>query len=349
MGTVYFLFALVYQLCVCKYVSAACGRPSQVINAYVVNGKVVYEPGEEATYSCVPGYIGRGNNKLICPKNGIWGNPKIQCEARTCSFPKTLENGEMQATELKFGKQIYYRCNEGFIFRGSRNSTCQADGTWSAQNQVCEPVQCSPPITPINGKIIFHDTTQTNHIFIFGDMISYECRQGLALIGNETGFCLASGKWTNAPQCEDVKCPAPPKIVNGFLVFGFKHKYNFGETVEYGCIQSYILDGSREAVCQKTAHWTEIPSCKAPCIISVNKGRIFYHGVKIWLNQLPDKRIMHAENVAFYCMNKNNKCGFPVLTQCIDGTVIIPSCFEEPSAFTYQIRYRSLPSEIKQC
>ncbi|XP_032900024.1 beta-2-glycoprotein 1 isoform X2 [Amblyraja radiata] len=349
MGTVYFLLALVYQLCVCKYVSAACGRPSDVINAYVVNGKMAYEPGEEATYSCVPGYVGHGYNKLICPKSGIWGKSKIQCELRTCSLPKMLENGELHATEFKFGKQIYYHCNEGFIFRGSSNSTCQADGTWSAQNQVCEPVQCSPPIAPINGKVGFHPTGQTKNIFIFGDIISYECRQGLALIGNETGFCLASGNWTNAPQCKDVKCPTPPNIVNGFLVFSFKTKYNFGETIHFGCKANYILDGPREVVCQKTAHWTKLPSCKAPCNMPVKRGRIFYNGQKIWVARLPNNRILHAESVAFYCKNEEKNCGYPVLTQCIDGTVIIPSCFEEPSTSYYTFMYRHLPSEIKQC
>ncbi|XP_051889044.1 beta-2-glycoprotein 1-like [Pristis pectinata] len=348
MVTIYFLFALVYQLCVCKYVSAACGGPPELNNAHVVNGKKVYEPGEEVVYSCNPGYAGHGYNKLVCPKAGIWNRPKLHCEPRSCPVPKMLENGEMHATEFKLGKQVYYHCNEGFILRGKMNSTCQADGTWSDQQQFCEPVQCSPPTVPINGKVKFHPTHRPNNISVFGDVITYECMQGLALIGNETGFCQANGKWSNAPQCKEVKCPPPPKIVNGFMVFAFKNKYNFGESVEYGCIPNYVLDGPREVTCQKTARWTEIPSCQAPCTISI-RGRIFYNGKKIWSENLPDKRILHRERVAFYCYDKQRKCGYPVLTQCIDSRLQIPSCYQEPSYLTYQVRAKSLPSEIKQC
>lgn len=349
MVTIYILFALVYQLCLCEYVSAACGRPPDVNNARVVNGKSVYEPGEEAVYACVHGYIGHGYNKLPCPKTGVWGRSKFQCEPRSCPTPNMLENGEMHATEFKFGNQVYYHCNEGFILRGTMNSTCLADGTWSDQQQFCEPVQCSTPTVPINGKVKFHPTGRPDNISIFGDVISYECRKGLALIGNETGFCRANGKWTNAPQCKEVNCPAPPSIANGFMVFAYQINYNFGDPIEYGCLENYILQGAREITCQKTGHWTKLPICQAPCIISVNRGRIFYNGRKIWLGDLPKKRILHGESVAFYCYNKQGKCGYPVLTQCVDSRVEIPSCFEEPTKAYYAVLYRSLPSEINQC
>ncbi|XP_062886696.1 beta-2-glycoprotein 1-like [Mobula hypostoma] len=349
MVSIYILFALVYQLFVCKYVSAACGRPPELKNGHVMNGKKVYEPGEEAVYSCNTGYAGFGYNKLVCPKTGIWSRPKLQCEPRSCPVPKMLENGEVQATEFKLGKQVYYHCNEGFILRGKRNSTCLADGTWSDQQQFCEPVQCLPAPVPINGKIVSYSTQRPYNISVFGDMIKYECSKGLALFGNETAFCLASGSWSKTPQCKEVKCPSPPNIVNGFLVFAFKHKYNVGESVDYGCIENYIIEGAREVTCQKTAEWTPIPSCRAPCTIPFKRGRIFYSGKKIWVEDLPEKRILHKERIAVYCYNKERKCGYPVLTQCIDSQIQIPSCFKEPSAFSYNLKYRSLPSEINQC
>ncbi|XP_067914603.1 beta-2-glycoprotein 1-like isoform X2 [Heterodontus francisci] len=291
MLTKYFLFALVYQLHFCEYVSAA----------------------------------------------------------RSCPVPKMLENGEMHATDFKFGNVVYYNCIEGYILKGLNRSTCLSDGTWSDQQQSCEPVQC-PPHTPLeNGKINLHHTGRSNTASVFGDMIVYECTKGLALIGNETGFCLANGKWTNAPQCKEVKCGFPPKIVNGFMVFALKISYNYRESIEYGCIANYILDGSRQITCEKTGNWTTQPMCRAPCILPIKRGRIFYNLEKIWIGDLPKKRILHKERVAFYCKNKQRKCGYPVLTQCIDGNIEIPSCFEEPSHFSYTFRSGSLPSEIAQC
>ncbi|XP_078385160.1 beta-2-glycoprotein 1-like [Cetorhinus maximus] len=349
MITKYFLLALVYQLCFCEYVSAACGRPPEVNNANVINGKKVYEPGEEAVYSCLLGYRGHGFNKLVCPKNGVWNRPKINCLPRSCPVPKLLENGEMHATEFTFRNNVYYNCNAGYILRGLNSSTCLHDGTWSDQQQSCEPVQCPPPIPPVNGRVNFRTTGQPKAVSVFGDMISYECKEHLALIGNETGFCLANGKWTNAPQCKEVKCGMPPKVVNGFMVFAFKQSYNYGDYIDYGCVENYILDGSRRILCGKTGNWTEKPMCRAPCILPVNRARIFYNGMKLWIDDLPKKRVLHKERVAFYCKDKKNKCGYPVLTQCIDGKIETPACYDEPSAFTYKFGYRSLPSEITQC
>ncbi|GCB63233.1 hypothetical protein scyTo_0011586, partial [Scyliorhinus torazame] len=113
MITKYFLLALVYQLCFCDYVSAACGRPPGVNNANVMDGKRVYEPGEEVVYSCLRGYRGQGFSKLVCPKNGVWNRPKLRCEPRSCPVPKLVENGEMHATDFIYGKQVHYICNEG--------------------------------------------------------------------------------------------------------------------------------------------------------------------------------------------------------------------------------------------
>ncbi|XP_072339851.1 beta-2-glycoprotein 1-like [Scyliorhinus torazame] len=349
MITKYFLLALVYQLCFCDYVSAACGRPPGVNNANVMDGKRVYEPGEEVVYSCLRGYRGQGFSKLVCPKNGVWNRPKLRCEPRSCPVPKLVENGEMHATDFIYGKQVHYICNEGYILKGLNHSTCLHDGTWSDQQRSCEPVQCPPPIPPENGKVIFRNTDMSNTVPVFGDIIFYECKKGLALIGNETGFCQANSKWTNAPQCKEVKCGFPPKIVNGFMVFALKKVYNYRDLIDYGCIENYILDGSRGITCEKTGNWTDKPMCRAPCILPVKRARIFYNGEKLWIDDLPKKRVLHKERVAFYCLNKEHNCGYPVLTQCIDSKIEIPSCFEEPSGFTYQIRFRSLPSEITQC
>uniref|UniRef100_UPI00398E76D3 beta-2-glycoprotein 1-like n=1 Tax=Pristiophorus japonicus TaxID=55135 RepID=UPI00398E76D3 len=331
------------------WIIPACGKPPNVNNANVVNGKKVYEPGEEVMYSCMSGYAGFGLNRLICPKSGVWGQPKIKCAPKSCHVPYMLENGEMQATDFKFGREVYYKCNEGFKLKGLNRSTCLSDGTWSDQQRSCEPIQCSPPTPPKNGKIRLHPTGRPNKVSVFGDMIFYECMEGLALIGNETGFCLANGNWTNSPQCKEVKCVPPPKIVNGFLVFALKRSYNFKESVEFGCIENYILDGSRAITCEKTGNWTPKPMCRAPCILPVKRARIFYNGKKLWIDDLSKKRILHAERVAFYCKNKERNCGYPVLAQCIDSKVQLPSCFEEPSKISYNLYYRSLPSEIAQC
>lgn len=48
----------------------------------------------------------------------------------------------------------------------------------------------------------------------------------------------------------------------------------------------------------------------------------------MWIEDFKPNRLQHNEYVAVYCMNKEKKCGYPVATQCIDGTLKIPECFE---------------------
>eukprot|EP00062_Callorhinchus_milii_P004728 gi/632943404/ref/XP_007886930.1/ PREDICTED: beta-2-glycoprotein 1 [Callorhinchus milii] len=344
----YFLFAAVYRVCFFEPVQAACGTPPLIVNAHVVGVKVIYEPGEEAVYSCNVGYMGIGRNRIVCPKNARWNKPGIKCEPKPCPIPQVLENGMMHSTEFKFGKTVYYSCNEGYILRGKNSSYCQSDTMWSDLQRSCEPVRCSPPTLPMYGSIKFSNPHGATDIPVFGESVTYSCNQGLALIGNETSFCLASGKWSQAPVCKEVKCPSPQKIVNGFLVFALKRNYNYLESVQYGCVQNYVLDGSRDVTCQKSGNWTHVPVCRAACILSVNRARIFYKGKKLWIKNLPSKRVQHREMVAFYCEDKKHNCGYPVLTQCIDGKIEAPSCFQEPSAAAYMFNWK-LPSEITQC
>uniref|UniRef100_A0A0E9RPN3 Beta-2-glycoprotein-1 fifth domain-containing protein n=1 Tax=Anguilla anguilla TaxID=7936 RepID=A0A0E9RPN3_ANGAN len=53
--------------------------------------------------------------------------------------------------------------------------------------------------------------------------------------------------------------------------------------------------------------------------------------------------------LAVYCKNEEKECGYPVVTRCVDGTLKIPECFKEPGRVTYNMRPKTLPSEIKMC
>lgn len=51
----------------------------------------------------------------------------------------------------------------------------------------------------------------------------------------------------------------------------------------------------------------------------------------MWIADLKPNRVLHGEHVALYCMNKADRCGYPVVTTCNDGTLPIPECFEGKS------------------
>ncbi|MBN3299109.1 APOH protein, partial [Amia calva] len=195
----------------------------------------------------------------------------------------------------------------------------------------------------IHTKMFSDNTTQ------FGDTVRYDCSPPYVLFGSEIGTCQANGNWTEMPECRVVTCPYPPKIQNGFMQFAVMREHGYQESIKYGCNPEYFLDGPSEIRCEKTGSWSVLPVCRASCIVGIQRGRIFYNAKKIWIEDLPQKKVQHSDHVAFYCKNKEKNCGYPVVTQCFDGTLKIPECFEEPSAMTYKFQSKKLPSEIQMC
>lgn len=69
-------------------------------------------------------------------------------------------------------------------------------------------------------------------------------------------------------------------------------------------------------------------SLVAPCTVSIQRGRILYKEKKMWIADFQPNVVLHKETVSVYCMDKDRKCGYAMSTQCIDGTLKIPECFE---------------------
>ncbi|KAL2087240.1 hypothetical protein ACEWY4_018299 [Coilia grayii] len=340
-------------LCVCVYVCAptclVCGRPVALGEVEVEALQRVYEPGEEAVLSCAEGYSRAGGSRIIvCTTTGEWSKMSLKCTPKSCPPPDDLAHGTAEFTNILYKSTINYTCDEGYIMNGTNTSTCMHDGKWSSPSPVCEPVTCGLAPIPSYAKVIY-DKKPVGDIVTYGFGGQYECNPPLALFGNERAYCAANGSWTEPPTCRAVVCPAPTGIPHGFITFAVMREHGYKERVKYGCDQHYVLDGAAEVECEKTGQWSQKPVCRAPCSVSIKRGRIFYNGNKIWIEDFKPNRLLHSEYVVVYCMNKEKKCGYPVATQCIDGTLKIPECYEEPSGTTYNLHSKSLPSEIKMC
>ena len=53
-----------------------------------------------------------------------------------------------------------------------------------------------------------------------------------------------------------------------------------------------------------------------------------YNAQKKWIEDFEPNRVLHSEYVAVYCLNEEKECGYPVASQCVDGTLKIPECFK---------------------
>ncbi|XP_010887633.2 beta-2-glycoprotein 1 [Esox lucius] len=308
-----------------------------------------YSPGDMVALSCKIGYTTfTGSRHIVCTASGEWTKLRFKCSSISCSLPEALDHGDMELMDIQYQSAINYTCHEGYTLQGASTIKCLADGEWSEPHPKCLPVNCGLPPIPKLGKAVY-DRVFTGNTTVFGFGVTYQCLNPLVLIGNERGMCLSNGKWTEPPECKFVSCPAPKGIPNGYMTTDAKREHGYKETVRYGCNLDYVLEGPLEIECLKTGDWSEKPTCQASCSVDIKRGRILYRGKKIWIENFTPNKVSHKELVSFYCMNEEKKCGYAVSSQCIDATLKIPECFEEPGKWSYLAYSSYLPSEIKQC
>ncbi|XP_063307067.1 complement receptor type 1-like isoform X1 [Pelobates fuscus] len=224
----------------------------------------VFIKGQEVEYSCRPGYrrAPRTVTKITCQEDFTWSAPEEFCIRKSCSNPGEIENGEMLAENFLFGSRVTYTCNEGFRMITRRNyRDCQADGTWTNELPVCDAQICTPPDTSGNLAII-----SPKDQYQYLDSISYECKNGLELIGTAYSHCTANGTWgSSPPECKGVNCPEPV-VPNSVKESGFvgPYKLNFGVT--FKCKEVNIMIGSSSVKCNADSQWTpELPQCVDGC------------------------------------------------------------------------------------
>ncbi|XP_074555483.1 beta-2-glycoprotein 1-like [Halichoeres trimaculatus] len=327
----------------------ACFRPQLPENVETEGLQRFFNPGAELALSCKKGYTPiSGPRKIVCAASGQWTQTKYKCIPKHCPYPDDLSNGEVEYEETVYQSIINYTCHEGYVMTGASSAECLANGTWSTPAPQCTAVTCGLAPIPLNGMIVY-DRIVRGNTTDFGVGVTYKCHLPYAVIGEARAECTASGHWTKTPECQVVTCPPPEDIDRGYMSVSEQGDFYFMDTVRYGCNGDYVLEGSLEVVCQQNGNWSEKPSCMAPCSVDIQKARVLYKGRKIWIKDLDPKKILHREMISVFCMDKTRKCGYAVPTQCTDGKLIIPECFEEPRGADYILRSSSLPSEIQQC
>ncbi|KAM9856685.1 beta-2-glycoprotein 1-like [Aulostomus maculatus] len=326
-----------------------CPRPQLAANIVVEGLQRYFNPGEEIVLHCKQGYTPvSGPRKIVCALTGEWTATKLMCLPKRCPYPDPLAHGDVYYEDNVYQSTINYTCHEGHTLIGESTSECLANGTWSQSVPLCQPMSCGLAPIPQFGMIVYDKRIRGNTTY-FGIGGTYKCLPPYVLIGEARAECNADGTWSKTPECRVVTCPPPENIDRGYMSINEDRDFHFMETLKYGCLGHYVLEGNLQVVCQKNGAWSEKPSCKAPCRVNIQRGRILYKGRNLWIKDLQPNRVLHKEIVSVYCMNKARSCGYAVSTQCIDGKLIIPECFEVPSSIDYNLYSGSLPSEIQQC
>ncbi|XP_060636401.1 beta-2-glycoprotein 1-like [Anolis sagrei] len=270
----------------------------------------------------------------------------------SCPWPVMIDNAETQVAQESnmFGDFMRVTCHPGFIMDHGQDvamSRCQGDGKWSF-TAPCEDILnlssvCKPPPEIENG---FYEGGP----YKVGKEVTYECNYGYQLEGASTLLCQENEEWSHAaPTCRPVNCSQPPNIAHATLVAVHKPEHPVGTVIYYLCNKDFYLDGSERVVCLENGSWSQLPHCRARCPISAQRSRVIYNGHKLWINEIPSGLVHHGETVKFFCRGQNKTCSFEAESQCFDGVLKTPDCYDEPTYLQYHLFPKRVVSEIPAC
>ncbi|XP_069824069.1 complement factor H-related protein 2-like [Dendropsophus ebraccatus] len=126
------------------------------------------------------------------------------------------------------------------------------------------------------------------------------------------------------------ECGPPPAILYGDLVEPRKEKYTSGDTVEYGCLINYVLEGNRIVKCVEDV-WEELPICQGPCI--VEEKVMIENNIELKWNDT-QQISLHGSTVEFTCsIGYASPPGMSMRIVCTNIKLDYPKCFAAKAAW----------------
>ena len=229
-----------------KCTPGSCGPAPTVAHAYV-NGNNL-SLGGLVFYSCKSGYRLNGNNLLECASTLKWKGDLPTCDMISCGIVPVIPHASTIVTLTTLGSQASYKCNHGYVLRGSAVVECVANRTWMyTKKPECVPIDCGPPPAIPNSGVKAPAT-------VLASVATYFCTEGYRMHGKPTVTCRTDGNWTDAAiDCKLVQCPTPHAPNHG-ATSGVD--FRFDNQVLYSCDKGYQLVGEVERKCLSTGAWS---------------------------------------------------------------------------------------------
>nr|XP_013816383.1 PREDICTED: coagulation factor XIII B chain-like [Apteryx mantelli mantelli] len=356
---------------VCEDIRNKCPPPPRLPHTYIITVLRTYHNGDKVHIQCQSNFEMRGTEEIQCEK-GKWTSPPIcigtmdkwesepppSLEADTairanktyhredmntqqnCTSPPVIRNGILLGpllTSYKNGSSVEYSCQHYHFLNGPSTVYCE-QGNWTQQPTcldfyILEP--CTLDATNMNSNNIELKWKQEELIFLHGDLIEFECKQGYSFPQttiSSPGRTQCNHGRVKYPKCiakaPMEKCGSPPSIENGALTLPPLTEYDSGSSVQYSCSDYHSLQGSERIYCSE-GQWTSPPVCIEPCTLSKNemeKNNVVLE--RFYANQV---YFYHGDFVGFSC--KQNHSGVESGTtlfrvQCKRGQLMYPRCVE---------------------
>ncbi|XP_011871381.1 PREDICTED: sushi, von Willebrand factor type A, EGF and pentraxin domain-containing protein 1-like [Vollenhovia emeryi] len=161
----------------------------------------------------------------------------------------------------------------------------------SDSTDVCDR-SCAPPQIPEYGYIDDgNNTGDVNDRRAINSVVTFKCRHGYILEGDERSICLSNTRWSAIPSCKPVTCEKPPVLANAVLrndVSGTRN-YTFGNMISYQCVPGYRVFGQASPRCLGSGQWSRLNgrcskiSCGKP---QIQQGVALYGRSYLFQDQL---------------------------------------------------------------
>ncbi|XP_060565067.1 fibropellin-1-like isoform X2 [Ruditapes philippinarum] len=209
-----------------------------------------------AVFQCNNGYDMAGAASLECLEDGSWDSAKPTCNIKDCGFLTNPANGAVDNSEgTTYLSNALFTCNIGYTLVGSSTRRCQASGTWSGTDPVCQINDCGVLTNPANGNVDISSGTS------YGNTASYSCDAGFELNGVLQRTCQADSSWSSsAPTCDRLDCGNLKSPTSGSV--DLSGGTLFEATAVFTCNPGYTLTGDSERYCTNTGDWDNSnPTC----------------------------------------------------------------------------------------
>ncbi|XP_056619383.1 beta-2-glycoprotein 1-like isoform X2 [Triplophysa dalaica] len=287
-------------------------------------------------------------SKRQCLCDGQCG---LSCVAPGRSCPWPLPPGKhcdvaLLSPSPSFSALLEVRCKSGYTMPNGLDviiRRCQASQN-GGRAEVPDRVLVASCSLPDNDLL----SVQGNAAV--GSSIKYQCESGYVLVGHSQNICRENQTWQYPhPVCRRVFCPPPKEVDRGHLVAVQRVEYEVGNTIYYLCKKTFFLDGPNKVTCLPNGTWSAVPACRARCPVPAQRSRVIVGGEKRWPYDLTDGVVAHGENVTFFCQHPEKQCSFTATEVCVDGQLMEPSCYLDPTWLQFKLFPHRLVSEIDAC
>ncbi|VEN60620.1 unnamed protein product [Callosobruchus maculatus] len=223
--------------------------------------------GHMAIFQCPVGFFVSGEANLTCQASGKWSAAVPKCELVKCPSLDTPEgipepHLHLEEHNNSFGGRAVFGCAWGYRLQGPPGIECELDGNWSGPLPKCVPIQCPPPVLPVNGHLIQSEAPgMDGGRYAVGSLVQFACEGAYKLEGEASIICTEMGVWSHPPPFCKPRCSYIGEPKNGFIS-PTKFSYDPGDELEIICNSGFETEIEERPRCLPDGKWsTALPEC----------------------------------------------------------------------------------------